>query len=700
MPKQTLFLGTAGNDGTGDTLRQAGEKINYNFDEVYSLVLLGLEGSGASLDSGWRDFVLNVLDSSSFVNSDEMVNAITTGTFGINSRIDSIDGQLLTGSQWYIDLQSSLQVEGGVDSSFVTTAVSEAESRLETLIQQDSNGVTVLAQAIDSVSAQLNIIDEALGIRIGANTSAISTLSTQIVDSAGIIAIQSQAIDSINADLLILRNIDSDIIEATTVNADAIDSLTISVSANSDELVSIASRTTALENGVTVEINSDTIADIQSTVQSNLESIIGVNSDGIELVNQRVTTLEGEIDLIDSNFVVNATADARETLRSNIIASVDSGYSVLNTKVVSLEGALDLIDLSDSDIISITASARETLQSNILSTVDSDIAVLNSKVVLLEGEIDLIDSNFVVNATANARETLQSNILDTVDSDLAVLNSKVVTLEGALEVSGRTDSDIINVTAAARDALRSDILYDADSGAITLLNQAVTTLEGKIDLKPDSGDITSAVSNATTSLTSLINANDSDISATSAQLTSLSNAIDLKPDSGDITSAVSNATTSLTSVISAGDSATLVSAASLVTNLQSAIGDDIANAVQGLVTTTTLNNTIDGLDIPDVSAKYFVNLDVNNHFAGFELNNTGLTSDFILTADKFKFVTANTNQSPFSISGNDVLLSNATVTGSLDVKSSATGERMEIKNNKIEIFDNNNSIRVRLGFLG
>ena len=655
MPKQTLFLGTAGNDGTGDTLRQAGEKINYNFDEVYSLVLLGLEGSGASLDSGWRDFVLNVLDSSSFVNSDEMVNAITTGTFGINSRIDSIDGQLLTGSQWYIDLQSSLQVEGGVDSSFVTTAVSEAESRLETLIQQDSNGVTVLAQAIDSVSAQLNIIDEALGIRIGANTSAISTLSTQIVDSAGIIAIQSQAIDSINADLLILRNIDSDIIEATTVNADAIDSLTISVSANSDELVSIASRTTALENGVTVEINSDTIADIQSTVQSNLESIIGVNSDGIELVNQRVTTLEGEIDLIDSNFVVNATADARETLRSNIIASVDSGYSVLNTKVVSLEGALDLIDLSDSDIISITASARETLQSNILSTVDSDIAVLNSKVVLLEGEIDLIDSNFVVNATANARETLQSNILDTVDSDLAVLNSKVVTLEGALEVSGRTDSDIINVTAAARDALRSDILYDADSGAITLLNQAVTTLEGKIDLKPDSGDITSAVSNATTSLTS---------------------------------------------VISAGDSATLVSAASLVTNLQSAIGDDIANAVQGLVTTTTLNNTIDGLDIPDVSAKYFVNLDVNNHFAGFELNNTGLTSDFILTADKFKFVTANTNQSPFSISGNDVLLSNATVTGSLDVKSSATGERMEIKNNKIEIFDNNNSIRVRLGFLG
>lgn len=36
MAKQTLNLGTVANDGTGDTLRTGGDKINDNFDEVYT----------------------------------------------------------------------------------------------------------------------------------------------------------------------------------------------------------------------------------------------------------------------------------------------------------------------------------------------------------------------------------------------------------------------------------------------------------------------------------------------------------------------------------------------------------------------------------------------------------------------------------------------------------------------------------------
>lgn len=42
MAKQSISIGTAPNDGTGDTLRSAGEKINQNFDEVYAGQLEGL----------------------------------------------------------------------------------------------------------------------------------------------------------------------------------------------------------------------------------------------------------------------------------------------------------------------------------------------------------------------------------------------------------------------------------------------------------------------------------------------------------------------------------------------------------------------------------------------------------------------------------------------------------------------------------
>ena len=44
MAKQSLGLGTAANDNTGDTLRVGGDKINDNFDELYTAL-----GNGTNL---------------------------------------------------------------------------------------------------------------------------------------------------------------------------------------------------------------------------------------------------------------------------------------------------------------------------------------------------------------------------------------------------------------------------------------------------------------------------------------------------------------------------------------------------------------------------------------------------------------------------------------------------------------------------
>ena len=47
MAFQSLEIGTVANDGTGDTLRAGGDKINDNFTEIYSLL-----GTGTALTSG------------------------------------------------------------------------------------------------------------------------------------------------------------------------------------------------------------------------------------------------------------------------------------------------------------------------------------------------------------------------------------------------------------------------------------------------------------------------------------------------------------------------------------------------------------------------------------------------------------------------------------------------------------------------
>jgi hypothetical protein len=47
MAKQVIGIGTSANDGSGDTIRAGGDKINDNFDEIYTLL-----GTGTALTSG------------------------------------------------------------------------------------------------------------------------------------------------------------------------------------------------------------------------------------------------------------------------------------------------------------------------------------------------------------------------------------------------------------------------------------------------------------------------------------------------------------------------------------------------------------------------------------------------------------------------------------------------------------------------
>jgi hypothetical protein len=68
MTRQTIATGSSANDGTGDTLRQAAEKINENFVEIYqkfggdSDVLspyVSITGTGVTLDLGSYQYLLS-----------------------------------------------------------------------------------------------------------------------------------------------------------------------------------------------------------------------------------------------------------------------------------------------------------------------------------------------------------------------------------------------------------------------------------------------------------------------------------------------------------------------------------------------------------------------------------------------------------------------------------------------------------------
>ena len=101
------------------------------------------------------------------------------------------------------------------------------------------------------------------------------------------------------------------------------------------------------------------------------------------------------------------------------------------------------------------------------------------------------------------------------------------------------------------------------------------------------------------------------------------------------------------------------------------------------------------------SAVYALDLDVNNHIAGIRLDNDGNTANFSVTADTFKIINASDNEiQPFTVNGDQVELSNATVTGALDITTTETGVgSMRIKGDVITISDASGNLRVKLGKL-
>lgn len=153
MAKQTIDIGTTGNDGTGDDLRTGAIKINQNFDELYADVA-GLQAAGGSsiagigFDSGRIVFegatndsnetILQVVDPTkdnilTLPDSTGTVALITDITNVVDSNyISLITGTAFDSNSTLLIVQAnsvdSTGVTGIVDSSYVAARVFAADS--------------------------------------------------------------------------------------------------------------------------------------------------------------------------------------------------------------------------------------------------------------------------------------------------------------------------------------------------------------------------------------------------------------------------------------------------------------------------------------------------------------------------------------------------------------------------------------------
>ena len=247
------------------------------------------------------------------------------------------------------------------------------------------------------------------------------------------------------------------------------------------------------------------------------------------------------------------------------------------------------------------------------------------------------------------------------------------------------------------EGIRAEMLDSA--GALSVTNSRLTTFRTEIGIGTDS--VGKLLNDVEEGIRSDIRSDSDILSITNSRLTAFRTDIGLGTDSS-VSSLINDVQGEIEALIILDSAGIATIANQAVTTFKTGLfgGEydsegEFAIAQQGLIQQSTANS--DGL--ASVNQKHFVSLDNNNHFAGFELNNNGVTSSFILTADKFKVVNGSSNVSPFEVDNGVVKLSNATVTGQLDIFNSDAGGAMSITNQTITITDAGNNPRVRFGKL-
>ena len=111
MTRRILNTGGSANDGTGDSLRDASEKINANFLELYEVTKLE---EGMSLEY-FSNYVTNAIDSA-FASVD--LDGVVSNTHAINL----IDVRLTGHDSTLLNIQSDLD-SAGLDSGQVQSII-------------------------------------------------------------------------------------------------------------------------------------------------------------------------------------------------------------------------------------------------------------------------------------------------------------------------------------------------------------------------------------------------------------------------------------------------------------------------------------------------------------------------------------------------------------------------------------------------
>ena len=394
MARQNINIGSSANDGTGDPLRTAFDKINDNFVELYG-----------------SDNDLNTLDANLDVNNFAITTGVTNGnitvtpngTGNINLGSITINGsQVSSNDSTQITLADNIQTTGTLNvtgaATLATSLTLATGATVTGILDEDNmatNSATQLAtqQSIKAyVDTQLTAedldfqADSGGALSIDLDSETMTFTGGTGIDTSGSSNTITFAIDSTVATLTGSQTLTNKVLTSPTINAAtmtgdvAIDGVTITdntikANASNADLELDGSGTGAVKvlAGATV-VGTLTTADITTT---GTQTITGtLNVDGVQLKDNKV-----------SAFVTNSNLEL--STGGTGVVDVQSALTTIGQTVtgdVAITGALDVdnIKIDSNNITSTNSNGGITIEPNGTGNIN-----LTAPNVIVSGELNI-----------------------------------------------------------------------------------------------------------------------------------------------------------------------------------------------------------------------------------------------------------------------------------------------------------------------
>jgi len=476
MPKQTINIGSSANDGTGDPLRTAFDKINDNFDELYSTSL----SERVSLDTspqlgGDLDVVTHSIVSTT--NRDIVLAPHGTGSVKASS-LKFSGTSISSDDSTQVQINEGLNVSGA--TSLSTSLALATGATVTGILDEDNmgtNSATQLAtqQSIKAyVDSQVTAQDLDLAGDSGTGAVDLDSQSLTIAGGTGLTSVAGSQTVTLNIDATVATLAGSQTLTNKVITAPTINGATMTGNVTVDNI-------TLNDNIISSSSNADLILDPAGTGAINLTAATNVtgtatvtgqlNVDNLRMDANTISATSGGITIspaTNQNLALGGLVTATE------FQSTLGEFTTLRTDTLSTDtsnGDLTIGTQGTGNIVIDTETIART--GDMILDVSGDIYLDADG-----GDIFLKDGSAGTFAAFFRSGTNDLTISSSGTSALIFTDANVAA-QGNLSVAGSSTLDGVTITdnTVSTNASNADLQLGANgTGVIDVLTATQTTV--------------------------------------------------------------------------------------------------------------------------------------------------------------------------------------------------------------------------------